>query len=317
MKQILTDFLVLDAFGLYCKYGDFYIDPNVSVRCALVSHGHGDHASPGSQLVYCTSPTYSIMKCRYGKKAAKDFNLVNYYEEFFIREVKITFISAGHILGSAQILLEYEGVKYLYTGDYKIQADPTCEAIDYVAADVLITESTFANPTIKHPDVVDEIKKLNETPYNILLGTYGLGKAQRLTHLINTHCPDKTVLLHYSILPIHKIYEEFGINGLHYKPYDRKIMKQNDKGYIYLVPPLTFKSYFRANLVKAFASGWEYLQRQNDISLYISDHVDWDDILNYITRVNPTEIWTVHGDGRALKEHFKEKIIVKVLNSTI
>src|SRR5690606_41444054 len=84
----------------------------------------------------------------------------------------------------AQILMIHQGVRYLYTGDYKMQADPTCEPLQYAQADVLITESTFAKPSVTHPDPVEEIRKLNSTPYNILLGTYGLGKAQRLTDLI-------------------------------------------------------------------------------------------------------------------------------------
>src|SRR5690606_11468703 len=226
--------------GLYCTYGDFYIDPQVPVHCAIISHAHGDHARPGNQLIYCSAATQAIMQSRYGKRAGVKFELKGFNQEFFIKDVQILFLSAGHILGSAQILLIYKGVRYLYTGDYKMQTDFTCEPIEYTKADVLITESTFANPSVKHPDPIKEIQKLNETPFNILLGTYGLGKAQRLNHLINTYCPDKTVLLHHSILPIHKIYEQFGIEGLLYKPYDRKIMKHNDKGHVYLVPALTF-----------------------------------------------------------------------------
>lgn len=315
MNEILIDFLTFTEAGLYCRYGDFHIDPLLPVTCALVSHAHGDHARPGSSKVYCTPPTEAIMRSRYGKKAAGTFALTVYQHSFKLKDVEVIFLSAGHILGSAQILMIHQGIRYLYTGDYKMQADPTCEPLQYAQADVLITESTFAKPSVAHPDPVEEIRKLNSTPYNILLGTYGLGKAQRLTDLINRHCPDKTVLLHYSILPIHKIYEQYGVGHLRYLPYDRKIMKKNDQGYIYLVPPLTFNSYFRAkNLIKAFASGWAYLQQRNDISLYISDHVDWLDILSYIEKVKPKEIWTLHGDGKDLKAHFESQLTVRILN---
>jgi putative mRNA 3-end processing factor len=64
--------------------------------------------------------------------------------------------------GSAQVLMEYKGVRYLYTGDYKLQPDATCEPMEFVKADVLITESTFADPNTAHPDPVEEIKKLND-----------------------------------------------------------------------------------------------------------------------------------------------------------
>lgn len=315
MGYIISDFLVLNNNGLYCEIGNFYIDPQSSVETALISHAHGDHASRDNSRVYCTSPTHSFMKSRYGKMAGREFVLLNYRQSITIGGVKVNFISAGHILGSAQILMEYGGIKYLYTGDYKIQADATCAPIDYVEADVLITESTFANPAVNHPNEVYEIEKLNAFSDNVLLGAYGLGKAQRLNFLINKYCPQKTVHLHYSILPIHHVYEQHGIDFLRYKPYERKALKSNIVNQIYIVPPLTFNNYFRGvNLKRVFASGWERLQRNNDLSLYISDHVDWIEILDYIQRVNPKEVWTLHGDGKFLKEHFRGTIPIKILN---
>ncbi len=315
MNKILNDFLVLTSSGLYCTYGDFYIDPKVPVRCALISHAHADHACPGNQLVYCTPATQAIMECRYGNNASMSFIPKDFYQEFFVKDIQVTLFSAGHVLGSAQILMVYKGVRYLYTGDYKMQEDATCEPIDYVKADVLITESTFANPVIKHPDPESEIQQLNGIPYNILLGAYPLGKAQRINHLINIHCPNKIVLLHHSIMRIHKIYEHFGVNKLLYKPYDRKIMKQQrDQEFVYIVPPVTFNSSIKVgDMVRVFASGWEYLQKNNNISLYISDHVDWNDIIEYIKYVEPQEIWTIHGDGHKLEEYYKETIPVKKL----
>ena len=147
------------------------------------------------------------------------------------------------------------------------------------------------------------------------MGAYGLGKSQRLNYLINEYCPQKVVHLHYSILPIHKVYEQHGVDFLRYQPYERKVLKTIHENQIYIVPPLTFNSYFRGvNLKKVFASGWERLQRNNDLSLYISDHVDWNEILAYVHRVKPIEIWTLHGDGKFLEEYFKGKIPVKVLN---
>src|SRR5690606_8231383 len=92
----------------------------------------------------------------------------------------------------------------------------------------------------------------------------------------------------------------------------RKAMKEGRANKIYLVPPLTFNSYYKAkNVIKAFASGWERLQRQTDIALYIYDHVNYEYILWYVTQVTPQQIWTVHGDGRALKKHFEGKLMVR------
>lgn len=313
--MILEDFITITPTGLYCSYGDFYLDPQQAVKEAVVSHAHGDHAVGGSQNVYCTSATESFMKHRYRKFAAVDFHTKTYHQTFKIKEVSITFYSAGHILGSAQVLMEYKGVKYLYTGDYKIELDTTCEAFEFIKADVLITESTFANPDTKHPDAKIEISKLNSTNSNIMLGAYALGKSQRIIQLINDHCPTKNIMVHHSIMPFVKIYEDYGMSLGKYKMYDRKVMKTNQEHQVYIVPPMVFHSYHKAiNVVRAFASGWKNLQQQNGIALYISDHADWAAILETIDRVQPQQVWTLHGDGRRLKEYYNGKLEVKILN---
>src|SRR5690606_30128630 len=137
-------------------------------------HAHGDHECKNNQHVYSTPATASIMRLRYQKNAGHTFHDFNYEEEIVLNGVKISFLPTGHILGSAMILMEFGGIRYLYTGDYKLQADATCDPAQLVQADVLITESTFADPQVKHPDPVQEIKKLNDIPHNILLGAYAL-----------------------------------------------------------------------------------------------------------------------------------------------
>jgi len=309
--DILEDFLIENEFGYYCAYGDFYIDPKYPVAKAVISHAHGDHAVPGHTAIYATVNTIAFMQHRFTKQPLSSYTEKGYKESFKIGEVEISFIPAGHILGSAQILMQYKGVRYLYTGDYKLQEDITCEPLEYIKADVLVTETTFADPTVIHPDPIEEIKKLNSTSLNIMLGCYALGKAQRITNLINTYCPQKTVYAHHNIAPIHRIYEEKGLVKLTYEIYNRKALKDGqDK--IYLVPPMMFNNYFRAkNVVRVFASGWKRLQNYNDITLFISDHIDWNDLNNFITEVQPTEIWTVHGEGTHLKHHYEGKIKVR------
>ncbi|WP_231465255.1 MULTISPECIES: MBL fold metallo-hydrolase [unclassified Pedobacter] len=313
--MILEDFITITPTGLYCIYGDFYLDPQQPVQNAVVSHAHGDHAIGGSQNVYCTAATKTFMEHRYRKFAAVDFHTKTYHENFKIKEVSISFYPAGHILGSAQVLIEYDGVKYLYTGDYKIEPDATCEPFEFVEADVLITESTFANPETKHPSPIDEIKKLNETEANIMLGAYALGKSQRIIQLLYEHCPNRNIMVHHSIMPFVKIYENYGVKLGDYKMYDRKVMKNNQQHQVYIVPPMVFHSYHKAiNVVRAFASGWKNLQQTNGISLYISDHADWDAILETIEKVKPKQVWTLHGDGKHLKEYFKDTLEIKIMN---
>jgi putative mRNA 3-end processing factor len=312
--MILDDFLAFNEHGLYCKYGNFYLDPKQPVEHAVISHAHGDHAVPGNRNIYCTAPTADFMRLRYGKNAGINFQLFGWHQEFNLGKVSINFISAGHILGSAQVLMVYQGVSYLYTGDYKLQPDTTCEPIEWVKADVLITESTFANPQITHPDPVTEIQKLNNIQSNILLGAYGLGKAQRLIRLINNYAPQKKILVHFRIAPLNAIYEKHGITLGHWQMYGRKLMK-NQEEYVYLVPPFTFDSYFRATGVKRlFASGWKNLQVNQQDTLFISDHADWNDVLKAIEQVDPQQLWTLHGEGIHLKEHLFGRIFTKALN---
>lgn len=312
---IINDFIVQTKTGLFCSYGNFYLDPKEPVVNAVISHAHGDHAISGNQNVYCTAPTMAFMQHRYKKFAAANFNVKAYKETFELNGVEISFFPAGHMLGSALILMRYKGVKYLYTGDYKLEADSTCEPIELVPADVLLTETTFATSTTEHPDAVEEIKKLNAVTGNIMLGAYALGKSQRLIALLNEHCPQKRILLHHSIMPFAKLYEQMGILLGKYEVYDRKVMKQNQTNMIYIVPPMVYNSYFRAiNVIRVFATGWKNLQKNNEIQLYISDHVDWKAILQTINTVKPEQVWTTHGSGLELQTYFAPKLVVKLLN---
>src|ERR1700761_8746509 len=227
--MILDDFLYFDTNGLFCKYGGFYIDPQQPVKTAVISHAHADHAISGNGEVYCTEATAAFMQLRYGKNAAKEFNIAGFSQPFTIGDVRLTFIPAGHILGSAQILMEYEGIRYLYTGDYKLQPDATCEPAEWVKTDVLITESTFADPDVIHPDPIEEIKKLNNIKSNILLGAYGLGKSQRLIRLITEYAPQKTILIHHRIMPLNAVYERMGYSPGKYQLYSRKLMKNQQE----------------------------------------------------------------------------------------
>ncbi|MFD0940801.1 MBL fold metallo-hydrolase [Pedobacter boryungensis] len=313
--KIIDDFIVQTKTGLFCSYGNFYLDPKEPVLHAVISHAHGDHAIGGNQNVYCTEATSVFMQHRYKKFAAVDFHIKSYRTKFVVNGVEISFYPAGHILGSALVLMNYQGVNYLYTGDYKLEDDATCEPIEFVQADVLITETTFANPETAHPDAVSEIKKLNDVKTNIMLGAYALGKSQRLISMINQHCPEKRILVHHSIMPFVKIYEQMGMQLGKYEVYDRKVMKSNQLGMVYLVPPMVFNSYIKAiNVVRIFATGWKHLQSKNEVQLYISDHVDWKAILETIKNVSPKQVWTTHGSGTQLQSYFASSLVVKLLN---
>lgn len=311
--MILDDFVVKTPIGYYCKYANVYIDPKIAVEYSIVSHAHADHASPGSKNVYCTLPTQAFMSLRYKNKAAKEFHIVQYGDSFILNDVEFQFESAGHILGSAQILMTYKGIKYLYSGDIKFQEDDSVVAAKLIDADVLITETTFARPEFIHPNPEKAIEDLLKVKGPVVIGSYVLGKAQRINSLINKIDPSKSVYIHFDISPYHKIYERLGDLTLKYAIMQKKEIRNGIEG-IYIVPPLTYQSYkIQFPYTFAFASGWDHLQSNQQL-LRISDHMDWNEILHYINGVNPSEIWTIHGDPKALIEHFKDSNVkVKVL----
>lgn len=304
----LADFsLVENATGIYHTAGKFFIDPQHISDVAVVTHAHADHAVKGSKVVYCTQATRDLMLARYGKHAAGNFIEKNFNEPFTVNNVELCFYPAGHILGSASLLLTFNEKTVFITGDIKLQQDSTCEKAILPNADLLITESTFANPETKHPDDFNEIINLkNYSDKNIVVGVYAIGKAQRLTRLINDHCPEFEIMVHPSIIPYHHVYEKHGISLGKWIPYKRQDFKKN-KGIVYLTVPLAVDAFFRnTDVYAAFASGWQHLQKKATVNLSISDHADWDDLLEIVKQVNPSFIKTIHGDGNLLKNYLNQ-----------
>jgi len=308
---LINNFITKTAAGLYCATGNFYIDPNRAVSKALVSHAHGDHAVATRGNVFCSSPTKSFMLLR--QKSTPEFNVVEFKVPFFINEVKITFFPAGHMLGSAQILMEHKGERYLYTGDFKTQPDESCERFEFVECDHLITETTFASPEYEHPDPVTEIQKITEGQSRIIIGAYVLGKAQRLTQLISKNFPQTIVYIHPDIEVYHMLYEEHGYSAGNWKPFRRSDFNKGMNS-VYIVPPAYFRRFVtEKNVLKVFATGWKKSKYKCDKILHVSDHADWSEVLELITRSKAKKVYTVHGNGTFLKEHLKDSVEVKII----
>src|SRR3546814_11893089 len=126
------------------------------------------------------------------------------------------------MFGSAQVLMMYHGVTYLFTGDYKLQDDDTCEPLETVQADVLITESTFADPQIIHPDPIAEISKLIATPHYLMIGTYALVKAQRIHALMNNAFPALRWWGPTGTLHFHSLVPPLGYTQLPHAPLEQR-----------------------------------------------------------------------------------------------
>src|SRR3954462_2960531 len=144
--------------GIYIKPADAWVDPSEPKARALVTHGHGDHARGGHGEVWATPETLAIMECRYGPQPGG--RPMAYGEVTKVGDVELSFVPAGHVLGSAQIVLEHRGERVVISGDYKRRPDPTCAPFEPVPCDVFVTEATFGLPVFRHPETHDELDKL-------------------------------------------------------------------------------------------------------------------------------------------------------------
>src|SRR5215213_7713148 len=155
MPLTCTDILTQTPQGLYCRLGGFHLDPLRPVPRALVTHGHSDHARAGHGSVMATAETLGIMAVRYGDDFAGATQTAR-LDTMRLGDVSVRFVPAGHVLGSAQIVIESGGCRGVVSGDYKRAADPTCLPFEPVPCDVFITEATFGLPVFRHPDVRED-----------------------------------------------------------------------------------------------------------------------------------------------------------------
>src|SRR5262249_19102301 len=143
------DILLPTPAGVYCKIGGFHIDPTRPVHKAVITHGHSDHARAGHGAVLATQETLDLMRLRYAVTVAASTQAVRYGESLTLGGARVTFHPAGHVLGSAQIAIETNGLRIVASGDYKTVVDPTCIAFELVTCDIFITEATFGLPVFR------------------------------------------------------------------------------------------------------------------------------------------------------------------------
>jgi putative mRNA 3-end processing factor len=297
--------------GLFCVPGNFHIDPHQAVARAVITHGHSDHARPGHDAVLATAETLDVMRVRLGVGAGQSQQALALGERIVIGDVTVWLAPAGHIWGSAQVVMEYNGQRAVVSGDYKRRADPTCIGFEVVPCDLFVTEATFALPVFVHEQDAVEIAKLltslrtfPERTHQI--GVYGLGKCQRLIKLLRNAGYDETIWLHGAMKSVCDLYMRHGIDlG------DLKLVSDTSEslaGKIVLCPPSAIGDRWSrrfADPIPAFASGWMRIrararQRGVELPLIISDHADWPELVQTIKDVGAGEIWITHGRDDAL-----------------
>ncbi|MDO6964410.1 ligase-associated DNA damage response exonuclease [Rhizobium alvei] len=309
-----SDLLCPMPKGLYCPPGDFYIDPVAPVERALITHGHSDHARSGHAHVMATAETLDIMGLRYGAGYAGSVQIARPGETTAINGVSVRFVPAGHVLGSAQIVVEQDGTRIVASGDYKRRADATCAPFEPVECDVFITEATFGLPVFRHPDSGMEIRRLLHSVAQFpdrthLVGAYALGKAQRVIRLLREAGYDRKIFIHGALQTLSDYYHSQGIDLGPLGPATLEKGKASDfAGEIVISTPSAFSDRWArrfADPVTCFASGWMQIrqrvrQRGVELPLILSDHADWDELTGTIREVKAPEVWVTHGREEAL-----------------
>ncbi len=283
---------------------------------AIITHGHADHARWGMKKYLCHHFTVPILKSRIGPEIAVQG--IGYNEPLMINGVKVSLHPAGHIIGSAQVRLEYRGKVTVISGDYKIQDDGLSTPFEPVKCDVFVTESTFGLPIYNWLSVPQQNEQLRQwvaqnqsnNKTSVFIG-YSLGKAQRIMKALEEVAP---LYVHYSIGKLNKAYESTGIQLPDYEIIDlREDIKRINKGIVILPPSLLDSNVIGRipNRANAICSGWMQVRgarrwRSADAGFAISDHADWNGLLDTIQATGAEKVYVTHGKTAVFARYLNE-----------
>lgn len=315
----MTDLVIATDKGLYCPAGDFYIDPAKPVARAVITHAHGDHARPGSMHYWGSREGEALMRCRLGREVWLD--AIPYGETFAMKDARVSFHPAGHVLGSAQVRIEVGGEVWVVSGDYKRDADPTCAPFEPVRCDTFITEATFGLPIYRWPEPADTARALYDwwmenraQGQASVLFCYALGKAQRILAELRRYT-DESVWLHGAMLPLVKVYRDAGVALLPTASATNPPRTTDFRGALILAPPgasgTPWMKRFRP-FQSGFASGWMHVRGSRrrlayDRGFVLSDHADWPSLLRSIEDSGARRVIATHGHTDALVQYLRER----------
>lgn len=304
--------------GLFCPPGNFFIDAWRPVPTCVVTHAHGDHAYSGHGLYIATEESLQIIRKRmYSDVPSKP---VKYGEKFKMGDCWVSLHPAGHILGSSQVRIEYNGIVTVISGDYKRGFDATCAPFEVIECDIFVTESTFALPIYQWPTNEEIAKQVyswwEENASNnhpSLLFCYSLGKAQRLMSLLADHT-DKQVHLHGAVFSLSKLYESMGIKMIPFSAVSESAKGTSFAKELILAPPSAVGTPWMKRFPSsrtAFASGWMEVRgtrrrKALDRGFVLSDHADWNDLIKTIDETKAKIVLTTHGNSGTLARFLRE-----------
>lgn len=303
--------------GIYCDQGDFYIDPWKPVKLAVTTHGHADHVKWGNDAYLCHELTKPILLHRLG--AELNIQTLRYREKITINGVELTMFPAGHVIGSAQIRLEYKGEVCVVSGDYKVEYDGISTAFEPIKCHTFVSESTFGLPIYKwlpQQVIFDQIgtwvNDNQEQGKTSVLIAYSLGKAQRLIKGLSE--TGRPIYVHQSIANLNDAFIQSGValpETIRISPETRK--EELQKGLV-IVPPALADGRWIKTLQQAatgICSGWMQVRagrrwRSADAGFALSDHADWPGLLSAIKATEAEKVFVTHGFTATFSKYLNE-----------
>ena len=304
--------------GLYCKQGDFYIDPWLPVSHAIITHAHSDHAKWGCKQYLSHHLSEPILRLRLGVDIS--LQTLEYNEAIILNGVKVSLHPAGHIIGSAQIRLEYKGEIWVVSGDYKTEPDNISTPFEPVRCHTFITECTFGLPVFNWQAqniIMEDIqiwwqKNSHEGKTSVLFG-YPLGKTQRL--LKNLDPLHGSILAHGAVWNVNEAFRNVGVDLPSMELITRETSSEKFNGAMILAPPSALgSSWMRKfkSVETAMVSGWMNLRgakrrRPVDKGFVLSDHADWKGLLQAVKETGATKILATHGYKSTFAKYLTEQ----------
>ncbi len=283
------------------RFGNhFSVDPTRKSDLAIVSHAHSDHVKAHRKIL-ATGPTIELARIRYKKFEAAT---VQFHSEFKIGPATVELAPAGHMLGSAQVILDWHGERIVYTGDFKLEKNYTCAKAAIHPCDTLLIDATYGKPHYRFPPLAECRERLLEfVAGNIAAGVvpvilaYSLGKAQEAMKILSDE--DIEIDAHKTAYEAAMIYGRFGveIKGLH------MLDGKPNRGRALIMPPGGFRyinPYGWGRFKTCLLSGWTIDRRYgfqggNSTGIPFSDHASYDDIVRYIEIAKPKSVFTLFG----------------------
>jgi putative mRNA 3-end processing factor len=301
------------AEGLYCPPGRFYVDPWRPVERAVITHAHADHARPGSAHYIACDDAAHVLRVRLPGATIDTLP----FGEAFVRDgVRLSLHPAGHVLGAAQVRIEFRGQVWVVSGDYKRESDPTCAPLEPLRAHVFVTESTFGLPVFRWRDpaaVVDDVSQWWRANAGAgrtsVLFCYAFGKAQRIAAMLgNAGALDIGPLAaHGAMSALNVAYRDSGV-VLPAILHASTLAEAEVPRALVLAPPSAAGSpWLRrfGDFASGFASGWMQTRagrksRGVEQGFVLSDHADWPGLLATIAETGASRVLVTHGESETL-----------------